>query len=765
MPTYFGTTQQTAGWLMDHEPIRRALLDQLCDASAVDVLCRGLFRHGPVRIAFDAKADLLSFWNIDYLTGVGDEGLGFIRLAAPNGLLGMPNIKLEAFERALTVLNYRLRNLIFESAFYHQDFEDGSHKVLAGRGSEARAYSIGYIEEQLTLRGQASSRKIVMCVGPEANWQRAGAAASGERALVPSLSQSLADHITGVTEPSYLITEMALPDLRHAITPPVQQPLLSEVTRRTAPLAVDPSKKYQTAGWTYKQWTSDGTTLSKDQIDILYGDGILQHPMRIIGPAGAGKTLLMQLMAMRLQETSSGPMRILFVTHNAPMEVAIRERFAVLGAEQFGLINNINVTTLERYARETIGLEDINLLEATSADSKKAQASLVMEAFATAAKVKSQIVNSSSILSTINGDLEAFAEFIRSDFSIAIKARNLQDSRSDYVNASVSLGKLHGILEPDERDVVYLAFQLYQEMLEELEALDSDDVALSMIARLGSAAEKRRRKALGFDYIFVDEAQLFNENERRVFQYLSNGKRPYLPIVIALDEGQQFFGESRVGLALLGIRDAERETLKVNHRMSRTIAELAFQIVSQSTDLFNVDFPDYTKDTITLESGDEDKPLVVKVSHNELISNAVAKVVRSCRREGMREIALVCFNINYWPELVERLPEKLKDLDFSVMLQRGERPHGHMFTTLCRPSVVGGQEFDAVVAVGIEQGVVPKKVSNSSLQSSLEQQALRDVYVTFSRARHRLFLVIGHGAELAPMMEIAHERGLIEFED
>lgn len=750
---------------MEHEHVRRALLALFQSEEDQDTVCRGLFRHGPIRLAYSPVADAILFWNIDYLTGVGDEGLGFIRLQAPYGLLTMSSIAHETFERSLTVLNYRLRNLIFDSTYYHQDFDNGAHKVLAGRGTEARDYSVGYVEDQIKLRGESSPRKLVITVGPEADWQKAGEAAITERQKLPKLAEVFADFISGVVEPSLLITEAALPHLRDAIAPRAEMPAYTEVTRRAAPLAVDPSQQYKTAGWSYADWTSDGTTLSQDQFSILFGDAIRRHPIRIVGPAGSGKTLLMQLMAMRLSSLEESPTKILFVTHNEPMELTIRTRFSILQADQFTLTNNINVTTLSRLSKDILHLDDLSILEATAQDAKKAQLDLVMDAFREACAIMPDKIASSKILSTIENDLETFADFIRADFSVAIKARNLNDSKQDYVNSATALGRLHGLLIPDEREVIYRSFQIYQRMLDTLGVLDTDDVALSMIARLSSPAEKHRRKSFGYDYIFVDEAQLFNENERRVFQYLSNDKRAYLPIAIALDEGQQFFGESRVGLALLGIRDAERESLKVNHRMSGRIAALSFQVISQSTDLFNLDFPDYTRDTESPNHDNDEKPVVVTIGREEFISNGVNQLVREARRDGMREIAIVCFGNRDWVELNERLPLKLKDLDFSLLVERGERPHGHKFTVLGRPAVIGGQEFDVVIVVGLESGVTPKPVENPSLQTTLEQQALRDAYVTFSRAKKRIYIVRNYGVELSPILRLAEANGLLSFRD
>jgi len=82
---------------------------------------------------------------------------------------------------------------------------------------------------------------------------------------------------------------------------------------------------------------------------------------------------------------------------------------------------------------------------------------------------------------------------------------------------------------------------------------------------------------------------------------------------------------------------------------------------------------------------------------------------------------------------------------------------------VARPETIGGQEFDAVVAVGLEQGVVPPRVSsNQALSVALEQQALREMYVSFTRARFRLILVVSHRSAPTAIIAAAARAGFIE---
>jgi len=84
------------------------------------------------------------------------------------------------------------------------------------------------------------------------------------------------------------------------------------------------------------------------------------------------------------------------------------------------------------------------------------------------------------------------------------------------------------------------------------------------------------------------------------------------------------------------------------------------------------------------------------------------------------------------------------------MLQRGERTSGfEPHIVLSKPAFVGGQEFDGVIVVGLEQGVTPARVrGNDALGVAVEQQALRETYVSVTRARYRLVFMLA--ADAAP---------------
>ena len=88
---------------------------------------------------------------------------------------------------------------------------------------------------------------------------------------------------------------------------------------------------------------------------------------------------------------------------------------------------------------------------------------------------------------------------------------------------------------------------------------------------------------------------------------------------------------------------------------------------------------------------------------------------------------------------------------------------GHPLVALTRPAYVGGQEFDAVVLMGLEQGVVPPRVvGNDALAVAIEQMTLRELYVSITRARYQVLVVLSAGTTLTSILEGAASGGLLE---
>lgn len=482
--------------------------------------------------------------------------------------------------------------------------------------------------------------------------------------------------------------------------------------------------------------------------------------MRIIGPAGSGKTLLMQLLAMRYLNDArekSIAVSVLYVVHNTAMAQIVADRFRTLGAEEYmtSSVQRLTITTLANYGQRWVGIPDNNVIDKDAQKTKQFQLEQVRAALRQTFELNStRIEKQSKLLAQINNNDDLFSIFallVMAEISSAIKGRGLIDDEKRYVNAEAPLSRLHRLLSQFERSIVYDCFRRYNEVVfEEYELLDSDDVAISLSGRLRTPIWQLKRKTDGFEFVFIDEAQLFNENERRIFPYLSKGVTSHVPLILALDAAQEPFGFSSAGLAAIGIADIENEELPSNHRSTREIVDLAFFVIQQTTDLFGPDFPDFKKAEVGLSNSQKAlaaPPIIVKCNEDaKSFGRFVVKTVQKLRAKNVRQIAVVCHGETYWDELhreflASRLP-------LHILSQRGERvTPDQPLVILSRPAYIGGQEFDAVVLVGLEQGLVPPRiVDNDALAAAIEQQVLRDMYLSITRARTRLIVVINQDA-------------------
>jgi UvrD/REP helicase N-terminal domain len=768
---YVAVTQDTCAWLLGHANVMNALQGVLFHVDLSD-LRAAEYSAGPLRIAGSSDGRLLAIWNKEYVSGTGSEAWGVFRLTQPFGLASEPTISRQVLERILYVLNQRLQSLVIESEFIHRTWPNGSHTCLAGRGTEARQFSIAYFEGG---PGYATlNAKAMIVIGPEHDFDRLQSGISAEmHNLAPIVG--LANEIIDQGRRRPLLEATTLQALSEAVSPTrFETRHLVDVNIPTEYRSTkDGAAAYSALYWDYNRWIESGT-LNEAQRRVLESDALMHHPVRVIGPAGSGKTLLMQLLAMRYlnQAQEQGrDIQVLYIVHNLAMAQTVSDRFRALGAEEF-LTNKhqtIVISTLSEYGRKLISLPETTLIDKDAYKTKAFQLEQVKIALRAAIDGKAEIVSRSALLRQVRDSdvlFDIFALLAMAEISTVIKGRGLVDDEKRYTDAEAPLSRLHRILNPKERSVVFDCFRGYNRVIfEEYEMLDSDDMALTLSGRLRTPLWSLKRRTEGFDFVFVDEAQLFNENERRLFPYLTKGTTRHIPIALALDEAQEPFGFSTAGLATLGITDIENENLPSIHRSTREIVDLAFYVIQQTTDLFGADFPDFTNAGSGMVPSTHPlaAPPVIVTCNEEANSYTrfLLRLVQRLRAKNIRQIAIICHHESYWTDLVRGL--EASRLPYHIIAQRGEKINPDQpLVILSRPALIGGQEFDAVVLVGLEQGLVPPRVAdNPALAAALEQQVLREIYLALTRARYRVIATLNRGAGPNAILTEAVRRSLI----
>lgn len=776
--TYLAITQGTADWLLGRPGVLETVHRSVRDTDALAALKQAEFVEGPFRLAttIDGKDTIAAFWNVDYLSGRGEELWGFVRLDGACSINDRPDIAQEVLERCVYVVNQRLQGLLLDGAYIHRAHANGAHTCLAGRGSVARQVSIGYFEISAESAGATSHALVI--VGPAYDFgslaREAERAGEPLAALVHTANTLVASGRRKQHAPSDI-----LPELRGHLEPFSKVEADSEyrnVEVKTKQMGIDQIQAYQALKLNYDEWVDSGSPLRDLQRRILLSNAVERHPLRIIGPGGSGKTLLMQLLAIRqalLGLERNRISRILYIAHNESMAEKVRLRFQVLvhgvsrGEE---VLTCIYVSTLLAYGRKDLGLETAAVVYPDAEEAKAFQFDRVGDALTAALGTGNLTPERHPIFHLAFGGsqlYELLVQLVASEISISIKGHGLESDKRRYVQTERPLSRFHGLLSAGERELVFDAFQIYhREVFEELEVLDTDDVALSLLGRLRTPVWELRRKKLGFDYVFVDETQLFNENERRVLPYLSNGGTDHVPIVLALDEAQDLHGQSTAGFATLGIPNVASESLDSIYRSTKDIVRLAFFVIQRTTDLFGPDFPDFTRaeDSGTPSNHPLAAPPTLEREGGESksLGRYVLRRVRELRRSNIRQIAVICHVDAYWDTLLRELSNQ--DLPLQVLTQRGAKlPVDQPLVVLAKPSLIGGQEVDAVVLVGLEQGLTPPSIpDNDALGAAVEQQAYREIYLALTRARYRVVIVLSAGAAPTAILQEAAQVGLLQ---
>src|SRR5882757_9661860 len=108
-----------------------------------------------------------------------------------------------------------------------------------------------------------------------------------------------------------------------------------------------------------------------------------------------------------------------------------------------------------------------------------------------------------------------------------------------------------------------------------------------MQSRLAAPLWNRQRKTAGYDFVFVDETHLFNENERRVLPLLTRESGGLVPIIMAFDEAQSIGGRRVDELEKVGIHKSAQRRLSYVHRSSPEIYRLARDLIERSALMFS----------------------------------------------------------------------------------------------------------------------------------------------------------------------------------
>lgn len=745
---YLIIDKATAEWLLQKKYAFGNILET-CESYVKDnELFNSKLIVGPIVAYFSKSDNLIVIINKEVQDLDTQKEWGIVKLSHEYGLLNNPIIRNEVFERSLNIIKARLNNFFIDGSYIHRSYENNAHTCISGRGNNARQQNIAYYEH----KNENDRTNYILIIGPEHNFEKIIRAVISENKVMLKNIKEVNSKIEGAFN-EYV-------DKKDGIFRPLYNTFLSSLGLdsdvESAKYQVHTEVQSDNQIHTYEEYISG--KLQGIQKKIFESDVLYKSPLRILGPAGSGKTLLMQLLSIKVTKealSKGSDIKCLYLVHNNEMAKNVRDRFRKLGISKLDKEElTIDISTLYTYAINKLEISYESIVDSDAFEAKEFQHNELKEAIYKVIDKKRKNYErmkffESLVLSAHN--IENYAMLIMNEISNTIKGQGLSANRERYLFSEKPLSKMHSFLNQYDREFVFDIYDQYNDkMFNEYSVLDTDDIAISLLARLKTPLWEMQRKTEGYDFIFVDEAQLFNENERKLFSLLSNKKiNTHVPVVIALDVAQDLYSQFSFGMHEMGIKEVTNENLELIHRSSKEIMDLAFFVIQKSTSIFTPDFPNFETYSRSAKMTNPRKDLVPIFLQPDTESEDISKflfkkVINKQKRDDISNIAVICFGDSYWDQIIAYASKTHSQLD--VIETRGALVDNKS-VILSKPQFIGGQEFECVILVGLEQGMYPP-ISNDSieLQSTIEEQCIREMYLAITRAKNRLIIVNNHSS-------------------
>ena len=301
-----------------------------------------------------------------------------------------------------------------------------------------------------------------------------------------------------------------------------------------------------------------------------------------------------------------------------------------------------------------------------------------------------------------------------------------------------------------EKEII---FSIYKKLIEKLESegkITSDQIINDYINMLTMFSWYRARKKEGYDYIFVDEMQLFNAQEKAVLQYLTRDPQNYPVLIMALDPKQsvdEVYSEYGVTDVFKGMNpDIEKELgnpedicLTEAYRYTKHILNFLKHIDSSYPTLdFGEDWNNKIR-TISSKQEDGTRP---KFCYCENKNDEIKQAIKKAKAlSGSSRVAILALQDDLFANLLEKTKDdnSFKIIDSSKVTHTLKHVRRNVF--ISKPSYVIGLQFEIIILVGC-YNIYSETAPN---QSGYKRRFLNDLYLGSSRAKNDLYLFSNKG--------------------
>lgn len=455
------------------------------------------------------------------------------------------------------------------------------------------------------------------------------------------------------------------------------------------------------------------------QRKLIYRDW--NGPVRVLGGAGTGKTVVAMHRAKWLAEQVSGlrDTKVLFTTYTKNLALDIEQNLKhICAPEVLRKIEVINLDALVKRFMEKHGYR----INYTFHNEKKAE----------------ELWENALILKPSEGELSE--SFFREEWSKVIQPQNINNLES-YLHAR-RVGR--GVqLNRTMRKAVWDVFENYQVSLNDAGLKESEDVyrdALTLI-------EKDQLQA-PYTHVLVDEAQDFGMNAFRLLRRLVAEDKNDLFIVG--DAHQRIYG-SKVVLGQCGIKIKGRShKLRINYRTTEQIRQSAVALLRGIAFDDLDDGQDEQLGYRSLMTGAE--PVIQCFNNAKAETDFIVASLLELSEESWLNSCIAVRRLNDMERYKNTLTEN--NIPYYQIEQNTIDNAKHKGVRIATMHRVKGLEFDYMYVAGVNDGVMPLCYLDSDDVTVIREHEQKErslLYVAITRAK-RFCAITGFG-KISKFME------------
>ena len=493
--------------------------------------------------------------------------------------------------------------------------------------------------------------------------------------------------------------------------------------------------------------------ITDPQKDVLNAD--IESSVRIVGPAGSGKTLSLCMRAIKIardKNVINQGKKILVATHSWAMAERIDGILSALNlgvpperVTVFPLMSLLEVHAghIGQQRTEVIGddstqgrSESINIirefLETYTVPSNSKLSKWILDGLSSGTDSRSRLDLVLNLYEEISGVLTASG--VAADDTEAIRVYISGKSREEWMPPFISV---------EDRNFVVDVYRSFMQELIDRSCITTDQFVLDSIRILETFTWRMRKETEGYDYIFVDELQMFDPQERSALELLGR-LRKGVPFITAEDPSQGVFA------ALNGRSRGDQNVpiyLETVHRFNKEIFDL-IRFIYQKFPLNT--FPLKVKDT---KLNGNSRPILYSYDSDNQVTLKAIELARKLYREsgGKERICLATLGdvdvlLQQSLEAEQFQVTRLDSFDDVEQLSYVKR------SVIVAPwQFIGGTQFSHVVVVGA--GIDTPSSQFGKLRE------LISVYLSCSRAEKSLSIVCS--GYVPSVLREAQQHGLL----